>query len=112
MIIKQVKTKTIVNSIQSGGTLKIEDHIPMFETLQKELLPAIELKKIAEERNVGELKEIILYGFFDTESYERRYGSSSISALLEKIQEISGSCIIIDTSGSDWELTIYDDYIE
>ena len=49
MIIKQVKTNVIVNDIQSNGTLRLEDHLPMFEELHEELLPAIDLKKIAKE---------------------------------------------------------------
>lgn len=112
MKIEQVKTKVIVNDLQSDGKLRIEDHLPMFEKLHGELLPAIELKKIAEEEMIGEMKEINLYGFFDTDNYTRRYGEINIAALLEKIQEVSGSRLILDTSGSDWEITIYDDYIE
>lgn len=112
MIIKQVETNVIVNDIQSNGTLRLEDHLPMFEELHKELLPAIDLKKIAEERNAGDMKEINLYGFFDINDYTKRYGECNIAALLEKLQEVSGHRLIVDTSGNDWEITIYDDYIE
>ena len=112
MKIEQVKTNVIVNDIQSGGTIRIEDHLPLFEKLQAELRPAIELKKIAEEETIGDMKEIRLYGFFDTETYTRRYGDSNIAALLEKIQEVTGCRLIVDTSGDDWEITIYDGYIE
>lgn len=112
MTIKQVETNVIVNDLQSGGTLRIEDHLPLFEKLHEELLPAIDLKKIAEERTAGVMKEINLYGFFDTDNYTKRYGECNIAALLEKIQEVSGHRLIVDTSGSDWEVTIYDDYIE
>lgn len=112
MKIEQVKTNVIVSGLQSDGKLRIEDHLQMFEKLHDELLPAIELKKIAEEEMIGEMKEINLYGFFDTDNYTRRYGECNIAALIEKIQQVSGCRLIVDTSGTDWEITIYDDHIE
>lgn len=106
---KIVQAKT--NTIRAKG-LVIENKLRDFEKIRKELLPGIDLKLSADIKEVRNEKEITLFGYFDHEKFCQKYGNDSFCGFLEKLQEITQSSLIIDTSGEDYTITIYDDYIE
>lgn len=107
MEIVQVKDKFI-----RAENYRIEDRLPDFDKIKKEWSSAIDLKRIIKEEQSGEVNVLNLVGYFNHEDYIMRYGNTSFCGLLEKLQQITGCRLILDTSGNDWEITIYDDYIE